>query len=73
MANMSYCRFENTRKDLDDCLDALREGNINSQRERDEAYRLLTSILDFCLENDVINDYDIYVVKELIGINPDED
>ncbi len=73
MANMSYCRFENTRKDLDDCLDALREGNINSQRERDEAYRLLTSILDFCLENDVINDYDIYVVKELIEINPDED
>jgi len=73
MANMSYCRFENTRKDLDDCLDALREGNINSQRERDEAYRLLTSILDFCLENDVINDYDIYVVKELIETNPDED
>jgi len=73
MANMSYCRFENTRKDLDGCLDALREGNINSQRERDEAYRLLTSILDFCLENDVINDYDIYVVKELIEINPDED
>jgi len=73
MANMSYCRFENTRKDLDDCLDALREGNINSQRERDEAYRLLTSILDFCLENDVINDYDIYVVKELIEANPDED
>ena len=73
MANMSYCRFENTRKDLDDCLDALREGNINSQRERDEAYRLLTSILDFCLENDVINDYDIYVEKELIETNPDED
>lgn len=25
MANMSYCRFENTYKDLIDCYDALRE------------------------------------------------
>lgn len=25
MANMSYCRFENTTQDFRDCLDALRE------------------------------------------------
>jgi|SaaInlStandDraft_5_1057022.scaffolds.fasta_scaffold371012_2 hypothetical protein len=25
MANMSYCRFENTLTDLDDCYDALYE------------------------------------------------
>lgn len=25
MANMSYCRFENTARDLQDCLDALNE------------------------------------------------
>ena len=25
MANMSYCRFENTLTDLDDCYDALNE------------------------------------------------
>ena len=24
MGNMSYCRFENTSKDLEDCIDALR-------------------------------------------------
>tara|TARA_B100000900_G_scaffold249082_2_gene211996 strand:- start:2897 stop:3097 length:201 start_codon:yes stop_codon:yes gene_type:complete len=23
MANMSYCRFENTSKDLEDCIEAL--------------------------------------------------
>ena len=23
MGNMSYCRFENTSKDLEDCIDAL--------------------------------------------------
>mgnify|MGYP003128438034 FL=1 len=25
MSNMSYCRFENTSRDLQDCLDALEE------------------------------------------------
>ena len=25
MANMSYCRFENTASDLDDCLSAMQE------------------------------------------------
>jgi hypothetical protein len=25
MANMSYCRFENTAQDMKDCLDALEE------------------------------------------------
>ena len=24
MGNMSYCRFENTSKDLEDCIEALR-------------------------------------------------
>jgi hypothetical protein len=37
MANMSYCRFENTYNDLLDCLD-----NIESpaENERDERYRI---------------------------------
>ena len=26
MANMSYCRFENTSKDLKDCYNAIRNG-----------------------------------------------
>lgn len=30
MANMSYCRFRNTRDDMNDCLDALREGKTLS-------------------------------------------
>jgi len=34
MANMSYCRFENTASDLADCLTALREEPVDiSDRE----------------------------------------
>jgi hypothetical protein len=44
---MSYCRFENTARDLQDCLDAIENGEINdlgSQYEVDA----LEELLDLC-------------------------
>ena len=40
---MSYCRFENTAKDLGDCLDAIENGKINdlSSYEKDGIRDLL--------------------------------
>lgn len=29
MANMSYCRFENTARDISDCINALDESDWN--------------------------------------------
>ena len=29
MGNMSYCRFENTARDLVDCVQAIRQGEIH--------------------------------------------
>ncbi len=49
MSNMSYCRFENTARDLQDCLDAIQDGEINdlgSQYEVDA----LEELLDLCKE-----------------------
>jgi len=49
MSNMSYCRFENTARDLQDCLDAIENGEINdlsSQYEVDA----LEELLDLCKE-----------------------
>ena len=37
MANMSYCRFENTYNDLIDCIENLGKKASN---ERDERYRI---------------------------------
>lgn len=36
MGNMSYCRFENTLRDLDDCYVALRDGELE---EFDEQFK----------------------------------
>ena len=49
MGNMSYCRFENTARDLRDCLQAIENGEHTddlSSYERD----WLEELLDLCEE-----------------------
>ncbi len=44
MGNMSYCRFENTSRDLSDCEEAIQNGDMStdmSQYERDGLENLL--------------------------------
>lgn len=58
MANMSYCRFENTLSDLQDCADALYEGKPLSGREREcakELIRLCKEIADDFESEDLLS------------------
>jgi len=34
MANMSYCKFQNTLNDLRDCYDAINDNNLSEEEER---------------------------------------
>ena len=52
MSNMSYCRFNNTVNDLEDCRDALDSGEISSQEEKKKAKRLI----EICKE--IADNYD---------------
>lgn len=47
MSNMSYCRFQNTLRDLKDCLDAI-DGNL-SELSKEEA-RAADSLILVCEE-----------------------
>ena len=38
--NMSYCRFENTFRDLEDCVDAIVNDEDISEREANFAHRM---------------------------------
>ncbi len=58
MANMSYCRFENTASDLQDCVYAIQDGDINdlSRFEIRGAHKLLELARELIeLENDLLN------------------
>lgn len=58
MANMSYCRFRNTRADLNDCLDALRDGKLLSEDEANAGRWMIDDILGYCRDNGIIDSYD---------------
>lgn len=62
MPNMSYCRFENTYRDLMDCLHALRNGVQDdlSERELDYAIRLADACEDVLYYKDGLDDVKEY-------------
>ena len=58
MANMSYCRFRNTRTDLGDCLEALENKETLSASEYLACKRMFRNFIDFCYEEGIIEDED---------------
>lgn len=65
MSNMSYCRFTNTRTDLNDCLDSLRHDERMSEMEVREGRNVFEEFLTFCQEYGIIDDYDSQFVMSL--------
>lgn len=67
MANMSYCRFRNTEKDLNDCLDVLQQGEgIHSKEEKQSALRMLKSFLGYCEDEGIIEEFDMDRLEEIV-------
>ena len=60
MGNMSYCRFENTANDLQDCVNAIRRGEYNELN--DYEVEGLQEIL--FLAQEIVDDHDF--IKEII-------
>ncbi len=58
MANMSYCRFENTYKDLQECYNALIEaGGIEEVEETANKYerKYVRKLVQLC--KDIVSDF----------------
>jgi len=60
MGNMSYCRFENTARDLEDCVEAIDNKETNDLS--DYEVRGLEKILRYAkyiveLEDEILKDY----------------
>lgn len=59
MANMNYCRFENTYNDLDECFEALGEESIDELSDSERKYAL--KMIRLCAS--VIEDFE-YLLNE---------
>ena len=70
MANMSYCRFENTLIDLQECITALEDREISSDREKRKAKLLLETMAELLLSEGLINiDKDDCITVDYNAIN----
>lgn len=69
MSNMSYCRFENTERDLMECIDAASEREISSDYEKRAFLRMCKVMANFLIRENLINEeceYDEERAKEII-------
>ena len=48
MSNMAYCRFENTYKDLQDCVHSLEEKSLEELSDREQKFA--KSMRELCEE-----------------------
>lgn len=66
--NMSYCRFRNTKEDLRDCFDFIREADDNdelSRNELDACFWMFSDIIEFLQEFDIIDEIETDVDERL--------
>lgn len=56
MVNMSYCRFYNTRLALNECLEAIQNGENLSDAEMDACKQMFRTFIDFCYSVDIIDE-----------------
>ena len=71
MSNMSYCRFQNTRLDLQDCIDAINGGEINDL-SRDEQRAFVNLIMQCKEVAENFENYDDYELQDFIKEQQEE-
>lgn len=67
MANMSYCKFENTFKDLNDCLTSLENYSIEELEENASIHEkpYIRKLINLCIE--ISQNYDQELHDEFLS------
>ena len=70
MSNFSYCRYENTAADMQDCLDAIRNDGLNvlSGSERKCAHKLYETAMKYIKEYEKRSGITIMPVESVHGV-----
>ena len=68
MANMSYCRFHNTRLDMDDCIEALKRAEWDGEKISKEEVRcckmMFDTIIGYLDDEGLIDEFDYDAYEE---------
>ena len=68
MANMSYCRFHNTRLDMDDCIETLKRAEWDGEKISKEEVRcckmMFDTIIEYLDDEGLIDEFDYDAYEE---------
>lgn len=64
MANMAYCRWNNTYLDMLDCFEAFYNEEEMSESEIRSAKYMIHAMCDFLMDNGVIEEWDSTLLEE---------
>ena len=68
MANMSYCRFHNTRLDMDDCIEALKRAEWDGETISKEEIRyckwMFDNIIEYLDDEGLLEEFDYEAYDE---------
>ena len=72
MSNMSYCRFENTYKDLLDCSENLMDDELSQSeaKYRQKLVKLCVEIVGSAISENLVSEQE---VADVTGLYTDED
>lgn len=65
MGNMGYCRFRNTKRDLNECLMTLHDEERLSGYEWRACYGMFKEFLNFCFEVGILEEDQDEVMERL--------
>lgn len=68
MAYIPDERFKGTLYDVEDCLDAITDEEVVKESEKKKAVKLFGMFLDFCMDEKIINGYDLAPLKFKLGL-----
>lgn len=69
MAYLPDERFKNTYYDVEDCLDAITDEEIVKESEKKKAVKMFGMFLDFCVDERIINTYNLEPLKFKLGVD----
>lgn len=58
MSNLSYCRYENTLRDLQDCQNALRSDEYDVEELSASEFNAMTRLIELCGE--IYHEFEVY-------------
>ena len=68
MAHIPDERFKGTLYDVEDCLDAITDEEVVKDSEKKKAVKMFGMFLNFCVEEKIIEGYDLAPLKFKLGM-----